>query len=192
MELQHVAIKIFLRHAVDLSPFVGIFNGWIQTQWTPELLVDVADYQHVYAGPGVILIGHEANYALDNTDNRLGLLYTRKARVEGAAQEALQQAARAVLLAAHRLERENGVAFDPGNVQIIVNDRYLAPNSPETLARLKPELEAFLQRWYGGAAFTWSTPADPRERFAVTITVQGDVSLANLLYNLGVEETVIA
>lgn len=192
MELQHVAIKIFLREAADLAPFVGVFNGWIQAQWTPELLVDVADYQHAYAGPGVILIGHEANYALDNTHTRLGLLYTRKARVEGSAQEILQQAARALLLAAQRLERENGLAFDLSEVQIIVNDRYLAPNTPETFARLKPELEAFLLRWYGGAAFTWSTPADPRERFLVTITVQGDVSLETLLHNLGVEETAIA
>ena len=31
------------------------------------------------AGPGVMLIGHQADYSVDNTDDRLGVRYNRKA-----------------------------------------------------------------------------------------------------------------
>ena len=43
----------------DLEPLIPIFHGWIQDQVSEELLLDVADYRHVPAGPGVMLIGLE-------------------------------------------------------------------------------------------------------------------------------------
>ena len=43
----------------------------------------MADYRHVPEGPGVMLIGHQANYSVDNTDNRLGVRYNRKEPLEG-------------------------------------------------------------------------------------------------------------
>ena len=42
-----------------------------------------------------MLIGHEANYSLDNRENRLGLLYNRKAPLDGTFQSRLGQAHRA-------------------------------------------------------------------------------------------------
>src|SRR5919108_3097499 len=113
MDVQHVNIKFFVENpeAVDLEAFLTIFNNWIQSHAAEELLVDVADYRHVFAGPGVVLIGHEANYSIDNTGNRLGLLYNRKAEVPGTNQERLRQAARAALLAAGRLEKEQNLKF---------------------------------------------------------------------------------
>ena len=65
-----------------------------------ELLIDVADYLHVHNGPGIMLIGHEADYSLDNRAGRLGLLYNRKEQLDGTTQEKLAQAARAALTAA--------------------------------------------------------------------------------------------
>ena len=50
----------------------AVFHQWIRDSVCPEMLIDVADYRHVPAGPGVMLIGHEANYSLDNRENRLG------------------------------------------------------------------------------------------------------------------------
>ena len=104
-----------------------------------ELLIDVADYLHVHHGPGIMLIGHEADYSLDNRAGRLGLLYNRKEQMEGTTQEKLAQAVRAALTAAQMLEKENGLKFNGQEVQVIINDRLLVPNTAETFAALEPD-----------------------------------------------------
>ncbi len=96
-----------------------MFNTWIQKHALEELLIDVADYLHVPNGPGLLLIGHEADYSLDNRAGRLGLLYNRKKQLEGTTQEKLAQAARAVLTAAQILEKENGLQFNTQRISSI-------------------------------------------------------------------------
>jgi hypothetical protein len=66
MDVQQVNVKFFVENpeAVDLEAYLTIFNNWIQSHATEELLVDVADYRHVFAGPGVVLIGHPSRTAL--------------------------------------------------------------------------------------------------------------------------------
>jgi hypothetical protein len=191
MNIQHLNLKLFLEDssAVDLEQFIGVFNGWIQRQTsqervTDELLIDVADYRHVFAGPGLLLIGHEANYSLDNTGNRLGLLYNRKAKVDGSVQERLAQAARALLLAAQRLETENGLKFNAQELLLIVNDRLLAPNTEATFTALAPELQTFFDRLYAGAGCAIDWAPDSRERFTVNVTTTANVDVAALLRNL--------
>src|SRR5260370_24044056 len=84
INLQHINVKLVLKdsdsldHGRDLDPVIPVFHSWIQQQAFDELLLDVADYRHVEGGPGILLIGHEADYSLDNTDNRLGVRYNRK------------------------------------------------------------------------------------------------------------------
>ena len=106
--LQHVNVKLFLADAasLDLEPLIPIFHSWITGAAFNEMLLDVADYRHVPSGPGVVVIGHEADYAVDNADGRLGVRYNRKTAVEGDNSFALQQAARAALTACRRLEEE--------------------------------------------------------------------------------------
>ena len=89
MNLQHINIKFYLEHpeTVNLADFDTVFNSWIQGQRLEELLIDVADYLHVHHGPGILLIGHEADYSLDNRAGRLGLLYNRKEQLDGTNQE---------------------------------------------------------------------------------------------------------
>src|SRR5947209_3852895 len=110
VELQHINLKLLLKVSggvdLDLDPILPIFHGWIQNQVFDELLLDVADYRHVPNGPGVVLIGHEADYSIDNTDGRLGVRYNRKALVNGSNQDRLEQATRAVLLAVKLLEED--------------------------------------------------------------------------------------
>src|SRR5579872_1613866 len=108
MQLQHVNVKLLVRNPeeVDLEPLIPVFHSWIQDQANGELLLDVADYRHVEAGPGVVLIGHEGNYSVDNTDNRLGVRYNRKAALDGSNQDRLKQAAHAALTACQRLEAD--------------------------------------------------------------------------------------
>ena len=61
--LQHINVKLLLKDSqdVDLDPLIPVFHNWIQEQVCDELLLDVADYLHVHHGPGIVLIGHEAN-----------------------------------------------------------------------------------------------------------------------------------
>ncbi len=187
IDLQHINVKFFLLNAEGLTTgdYTGVFNGWIQERALDELLVDVADYGHVHHGPGLVLIGHESNYSLDQTGGRLGLLYNRKARVEGPTQERLRAALRKALLAAQKLEREQGFKFDGQSVELLINDRLLAPNTPATLAALRPELEVLFNTLYGGAAFTLThSSLDPRERFTVTATTAAALDVSALLAQL--------
>ncbi len=148
-DVQHINLKVFVQNAgvIELADAVGVFHQWIRDGVCPEMLIDVADYRHVSAGPGVLLIGHEANYSLDNRENRLGLLYNRKAILDGTFQSRLTQAHRAALDACARLEREapfrGKLQFDRNAIEVFVNDRLLAPNNDETWKALRPELEKF-------------------------------------------------
>ena len=189
MNVQHINIKFFIENAesVKLADFAPVFNTWIQTQRLEELLIDVADYLHVHHGPGIMLIGHEADYSLDQRAGRLGLLYNRKEQLEATTQEKLVQAARAVLTAAQILEKENSLKFSGSEVQLIVNDRLLVPNTPETFAALEPELREFFDKLYGGEPYTLAHYADPRERFTINVKTESIFDVDTLLKNLAVE-----
>src|SRR5258708_17550551 len=154
MELQHVNVKLLVRNPeeVDLEPLIPVFHGWIQNQVGEGLLLDVADYRHVDAGPGVVLIGHEGNYSVDNTDNRLGVRYNRKAALDGSNQDRLKQAARAALTACQRLEadpRLGGVLrFNRQKIEIFVNHRMVAPNCDATREAASPDFPIFVQKFF--------------------------------------------
>jgi hypothetical protein len=189
MNVQHINIKFYLEHpeTVNLAEYGAVFNAWIQTQRLEELLIDVADYLHVHHGPGIMLIGHEADYSLDNRAGRLGLLYNRKAQLEGATQDKLAQAILAALAAAQILEKENGLTFNGSEVQVIINDRLLLPNTAETFETLEPDLKLFFDRLYAGAHYHLAHNADPRERFTVNVKTESSFEVDTLLKNLTVE-----
>jgi hypothetical protein len=152
-----------------------------------ELLIEVADYLHVHNGPGIMLIGHEADYSLDNRVGRLGLLYNRKAQIEGTTEEKLAQAVRAALIVAQILEKENGLRFNTQEVQVIVNDRLLVPNTAKTLIVLEPDIKSFFDQLYDGAEYSLSHIDDRRERFTVNVKTESKFDVDTLLKNLSVE-----
>ena len=189
MNIQHVNIKFYLENpeTVKLADFAAVFNTWIQKQRLEELLIDVADYLHVHNGPGIMLIGHEGDYSLDNRAGRLGILYNRKEQIEGTTEEKLTQAARAALTAAQNLEKENGLKFSGSEVQIVVNDRLLVPNTAESFAALQPEIRSFFGQLYGGAEYSLSHNSDRRERFTVNVQTATAFDIDTLLKNLAAE-----
>ena len=168
--VQHVRVKIFALAPVDLAGAIPVFHRWIQERACPEMLIDVADYRHAPNGPGVMLIGYEANYSLDQTKGRLGLLYSRK-QAGGGAQENLRQAYDAAAAACRRLETEPEFAgklkFDLGDCEISINDRLLAPNAENTWLAVKPEIERFLAGVF--AAYAIEHRGEPRELFCVGV-----------------------
>ena len=138
MQLQHVNVKLLVQNPeeTNLEPLIPVFHSWIENQEGDELLIDVADYTHVPAGPGIVLIGHEGNYSLDNAGNRLGVRYNRKAAFDGGNQECLAQATLAALTACQRLESEPRLGglfrFNGQDIEFFINDRLIAPNDAAT------------------------------------------------------------
>jgi hypothetical protein len=191
MNLQHINLKFFIENgaSLNLESFHGVFNKWIQKSLTNDLLVDVAEYLHVHNGPGIMLIGHTANYSLDLTAGRLGLLYNRKAQVEGTNRQKLAQAAHAVLSAMQILEKENHVCFIGNEVQLIINDRLLIPNTSETFAELKADLESFFQILFKASNVTLvhSSLSEPRARFTLDVKSASAFDIQSLLDNISAE-----
>ena len=188
IELQHINVKLFVRdpEEVDLEAVVPVFHGWIQGQIFDELLLDVADYSHVPDGPGVVLIGHEADYALDNTDGRLGVRYNRKAPWPGSNRERLLQATRSALNAFQRLEQDFNLHFNNREIEIVVNDRMLAPNTAASRQAAEPELKDFLDQLFAGAGYSLEYPSERRKLLGVTVRTAREFSIQELLANLSV------
>ena len=190
MQLQHVNVKLLVQNPaeVDLEPLIPVFHGWIQDQIGEGLLLDVADYRHVDGGPGVVLIGHEGNYSVDNTDHRLGVRYNRKAVLEGSNQDRLKQAARAALTACQRLEAdprlEGRLRFNGQEIEVFINERLVAPNCDTTREALDSDFQIFSQTLFRGREYSLSYGSDPRKLFAVTVKAAQPFPVADLLENL--------
>lgn len=190
MQLQHINVKLLVKNPkdVDLEPLIPVFHSWIQAQFLEELLLDVADYRHVHAGPGVVLIGHQADYSVDNTDERLGVRYNRKAVVDCGNDEALRQAMRATLTACQRLESEprleGKLRFNGQECEFFVNDRMLAPNRPATRETLHSDFERFFEKLFRGTEYSLSYTSEPRRLFGVSVKTSRIFATADLLANL--------
>ena len=183
MELQHITVKFFLAGSAPppMAEVIPVFHGWIQDQVCDELLIDVADYRHVFAGPGVVLVGHEADYGLDTTGNRAGVLYRRKQPLGGTDRDRLRQAFRAALGACRRLEEEPRLRgllrVDRREAQIIINDRLLAPSSEQTFAAVREALKGLLDGLSEGEDYRLEFQPDPRRRFELTLRAESPLTL---------------
>lgn len=190
MEFQHVNVKLLVKDSekLDLEPVIPVFHSWIQDRVCEELLLDVADYRHVEGGPGVVLIGHEANYSVDHTDNRLGVRYNRKAVLGGSNQDRLEQAARAALTACQRLESEarlqGKLRFNEQEMEISLNDRLLTSNRNGTREAIQSEFQTFLERVLGGKPFSLQVDPDPRRLLSVSVKTAIPFTVHDLLNNL--------
>jgi hypothetical protein len=189
-QLQHVNVKLLLQSPgeVDLERVIPVFHGWIEDQPPGELLLDVADYRHVPAGPGVILIGHEGDYSVDNTGNRLGIRYNRKAALDGSNEDRLKQAARAALTACRRLEEDprlgGKLRFGGQEIEIFINDRLLAPNSDATRESADSEFRAFAGKLFQGTDYSITYESDPRRLFGAVLKAARIFPVAELLQSL--------
>jgi hypothetical protein len=188
MDLQKINIKFFIAEPspVSLEPLIGIFNAWIQA--SDGDYYDLADYSHVPAGPGVVLVAHDANISIDNNDNRLGLLYNRKRPLAGDNDEKLAAAFTEALAYCRRIEEEpllrGNIRFRGEEAIVTVNDRLSAPNNDETFTALRPEIEKIARRLFGSADFVVEKEPDPRRRFAVRIRAAASVDTQTLTENL--------
>ncbi len=188
MDLQKINVKFFVADASPVRPetFIDIFNSWIQA--ANGAYYDLADYTHVPAGPGVLLVAHEANVSIDNGGNRWGLLYGRKQPVEGSNRDKLKAAFTAALEYCRKIQDEPALQgrfrFRGDEALVAVNNRLLAPNTDETLAALRPDVEAVARILYPGCEVSIEREQDARRRFAFHIKVTGAFDVAKLIQNL--------
>lgn len=183
MELQHVNVKIFVDGELPVAPsgFIEVFHKWIQDKTLDELLIDVADYAHVPDGPGILLICHEADYSMDHTDGRWGCRYNRKAPLAGSNQDRLRQAMACVANVCRLLESRfagaEALKFSRREFEVFINDRALAPNTPENLSAFKLEIQEFLTTALGQREFTLHPPTDARRRLGLVVTLASGFEL---------------
>jgi hypothetical protein len=189
MTLHRIQVKYFVQDpsAVHLPDVVPVFHRWIQERAVDGLLIDVADYKHVPNGPGIMLIGHEADYGLDLGRGRPGLLYTRKRDVGLTLRESLRTAIQQTLIACCLLENEaeldGRLVFPTDELEIAFADRLRLPNTPASVELVRDDLTAVLAALYGEDADVRieSLNEDPRRLLTLRIRVSEAPDLGDLV-----------
>lgn len=188
---KRIRIKFFVEKPEatdDLSVFIPIFQRWIQEDALEGVLIDVVNYQHVYWGPGVVLIGHEGDYSYNVAEGRPSILYTQKVHTHGTLRDVLTAITRHALMAAEQLAAEpalNGLRIDTKEAQITFLDRLRFPNTPETYDAVRDIVTEFASSLYGSDAVELELAAsDPRVPFTVRVRAGEAVSLTNLTARL--------
>jgi hypothetical protein len=187
--VERIGVKLYAADpdAVEPSRFIGVFHDWIRSGAVPGLLIDVADYAHVHHGPGVMLIGHEVDYAIDLGEGRPGFLAQRKRDGEGDLRDRLTTALRGAVEGALAAEAEpgaGGIRFRTDELEVRILDRLVAPNDDATLAALRPDLDAVLAIAHAGAEVTVARIDDPAEPFTLRITAAEAPPLGELARRL--------
>jgi hypothetical protein len=116
MSTHKFGVKLFFTEPATkpLKEYIPVFHGWIQGQVLPgHLLIDVHDYSHVFHGPGILLVSHEANMSVDEGGGVRGLVYTRK-----------QPATlKEIIAAARQVATKLDEPFNALQYEVFVNDR---------------------------------------------------------------------
>jgi hypothetical protein len=186
MDLERFCLKFFAREAdVDEATFIPVFHEWIRLKKLPGTLIDVADYRHVPDGPGIMLISHEVNYAMEHGSGEFGLSAQRKLGEGSTHQERILDLAKRTAAFGALLESDSGIAgklrLEGGKFLYMANDRLQAPNTDEAFAALKPDLEAAAAQLYPGQQVSVTRlENDPRDRLTAIVEVVGSVDIATL------------
>jgi hypothetical protein len=188
MELQKINVKFFVAQPdnVPLTAFIDVFHSWIQA--TDGIYHDVADYSHMHAAPGIVLVSSGANISIDETGSQRGLLYNCKRHLRGSNGERLREVFRAALENCQRLEQEPAlhgqIKFMVTEALISINDRLLAPNTEESFEKIKPEIESFARTLYAGEEIVLERDRDPRKRLSIHMKTAHPASVDQLISNL--------
>ena len=188
MDLQKLNVKFFVEqpNAIALTDFIEIFHSWIQA--TDGIYHDVADYSHMQAGPGIVLVANDANISIDESGNRRGLLFSQKAPLAGTNQQKLRTVLRSALENCRKLEAEPALRgklrFVANEAVISLNDRLLGENSQETFDAVKGDIEAVAQQLFGGATVSVERDDDARRQFNLHVKSSAAIDLAKALANL--------
>ena len=141
-----------------------------------------------------MLIAHDAHYAIDTADGRMGLLYSRR-RETHPTRDAIQnltERLHSVLHCAFRaglaLENEPSLAgrlkFRSDELLLRINDRLVCPTL-ETFDNLQAHLKPVLSSLYPHDTAEVERHGGPDARLTMTIRVSEDSDVATLYGRLG-------
>ena len=191
MKPRRITIKFFCEadSQADLSAAIPVFHRMIQEKSVEGLLIDVADYAHVPEGPGVILIGHEVEYALDLGDGGPGLLTTSKRLEDTALSDSLPLTLRRALVALEALEAAPsiGARFFSGRFEVRILDRIEANNDEASCDALAAAARELLEAVAPGSQITTTRRQadDPRQAVSLEVGVAPALDVAAVIEALG-------
>jgi hypothetical protein len=191
LESPEVSVKLFVVDAagVRLKELIPVFHRWIKEDLLEdELQIDVANYEHVPKGPGIVLVCDKAHYYFDVRAGRAGLRYRGRRETRATGAEAVRRAFRAALHAARLLEADpvldGRYRFRTDDVEFGIYDRLLAPSDVSTLVAIRPELDEAVRGLYGTDDVAIELSSGPREPFMVTVKSGASPSVEELLGRL--------
>jgi len=188
LESAEVSVKLFVDDHSVVRPLelIPVFHRWIKDgALEDELMIDVANYEHVPQGPGIVLVCDKAHYYFDVRENRWGIRYRgrRDAPVSGRA--AISHAFASALKAASLLENDPALEgryhFRTDRVEFGIYDRLRAPSDPATLDAVKPSLEAAVEELYGSPVTGLELVSGPKQPFMVAVENGSPPSIEELL-----------
>lgn len=175
---KRIRVKFFAQNEepININNVPPIFQTWIQRQALEGLLIDVADYKHVHNGPGIILIGHEGDYAYELGQGRPGVSYTLKVHDSQSLADAVTTALRRAVQASQTLQADpalKNLHIDLSTAQVTIIDRLNYANDAEGLATVESELAEWLSE--RNAEFTY-LEGDSRDPITFTLTTETSFS----------------
>ncbi len=190
-----LSVKFFFEElSIDVESFIPVFHRWIRENVVPnELLLDVADYKHIVDGPAILLVGHEADYVVDLTDAKPGLLYVRKrdagSDLSAALGTTLSQALNGVKLTETDVELKGKLKLRTDAAMIVLLDRLNYPNSANgdgtTATAAQAQLSDDLAPLFGDDATVTRVDNDAREPLTFELTAPSAPDVDALLSQLG-------
>lgn len=183
-----VSVKLFVADpaGVRLKELIPVLHRWIKEDLLPEeLQIDVASYEHVPKGPGIVLICDKAHYYFDARQGRVGLRFRARRENRGVGPEAIARAFHAVLHAARLLEAdpvlEGRYRFRTDELEFGIYDRLLAPSDESTFTAVRPDLEQAVRDLFETDDVELELSSGPKEPFMVTVRVGASPDVEQLL-----------
>jgi hypothetical protein len=191
LDSAEVSVKLFVDDHATVRPqeLIAVFHRWIKEGvLEDELVIDVANYEHVPKGPGIVLICDKAHYYFDVRHGRWGLRYRGRRKARATGEEAIGRAFASALKAASLLENdptlEGRYTFRTDEVELGIYDRLLAPSEPATLEAVRVPLESTIEALYGEKPKRLELQSGPKEPFMVSIENAASPSVEQLLHKL--------
>lgn len=190
MQTHKVVLKLFLAEECTVSQesYIPVFHRVIREKILSDILIDVADYRHVHEGPGVMLIGHESDFAMDQGQSSTGLRFNRKRGDLGGLQPNLMDGLSKVLRLAKFMEDapefQGRLRFCTQKLFIGTNDRLKAPNTDETYQKVEPLVRSIAVDLYGDKAAEITRVDESRSLFGVHLKAREAHTLGTLIDRL--------
>ncbi|MCH2107954.1 MAG: hypothetical protein MK135_01385 [Polyangiaceae bacterium] len=172
MSVQKLQVKIFATQDLEksLESYIPVFHRLIREDVVDEMMMDVADYTHVPRSVGVILVGHAADIAIDQGEDRPGLLYSRKREVPHD-QPIIPDTLRRALSLAQLLDGDKEVEgpknFKTEEILFRFPDRLHVQNDEAGFEAVRSEIENALAAQLGDQSYSLEREGDAREPLSI-------------------------